>query len=350
MESEKSWEQKALVSELIQGLQIAIKLKENFNIPSSIHTRDSLLQSILSSYDKALLILKQNAPFSNSETMHQPTQTSSPQFPPKDHYEGALKDHQELKQNSKKRKKMPKWTEQVRVKIQNGVEEPLQDDYSWRKYGQKNILNAKYPRSYYRCTFQKSKGCFATKQVQRSEEDTNVFDISYRGSHVCSQGNYAVLPLKLADTEEKSQGCDSDVQFHHAQSSGERVTNDANTLTVETDNMTPHPFPSFGCMPQDNHHTFLPSFVLENDPFCSTISQTSFFSPNTLESNYLVSPSFHLHDEFDRVFDKPCPDSDAAGIVLADASTINSPNFDFNFSLDAVGIGANCPSMPGGSS
>jgi len=32
------------------------------------------------------------------------------------------------------------------VKIENGVEEPLQDGYSWRKYGQKNILNAKYPR------------------------------------------------------------------------------------------------------------------------------------------------------------------------------------------------------------
>lgn len=98
MESEKSWVQKALVSELIQGLEIARKLKEDFNIPSSIHTRDSLLQSILSSYNKALLILRPNAPFSNSETMHQPTQTSSP-------HEGALKDHQELKQNAKKRYK-----------------------------------------------------------------------------------------------------------------------------------------------------------------------------------------------------------------------------------------------------
>ncbi|XP_014520499.1 probable WRKY transcription factor 53 [Vigna radiata var. radiata] len=341
MESEKSWVQKALVSELIQGLEIARKLKEDFNIPSSIHTRDSLLQSILSSYNKALLILRPNAPFSNSETMHQPTQTSSP-------HEGALKDHQELKQNAKKRKKMPKWKEQVRVKIHNGVEEPLQDDYSWRKYGQKNILNAKYPRSYYRCTFQKSKGCFATKQVQRSEEDPNVFDISYRGNHVCSQGKDVVLSLKLADTEEKSQGCDSDIQFHHAQSSRERVTNYTNTLIAETDNMTQHPFPSFECMTHDNHHTFLPSFVLENDPFCSTISQTSFFSPNSPESNYLVSPSFHLHDEFDRVFDKPCPDSDAVGIVLADAPTTNSPIFDFNFSLDTAGIGGDCPSMPWG--
>jgi len=41
---------------------------------------------------------------------------------------------------------MSKWTEQVRVKIQDGVEEPLHDGYSWRKYGQKKILTAKHPR------------------------------------------------------------------------------------------------------------------------------------------------------------------------------------------------------------
>jgi len=197
-------------------------------------------------------------------------------------------------------------------------------------------------RSYYRCTFQKSKDCCATKQVQRSEEDPNVFDISYRGSHVCSH----VPSLKSPDTEEKPQGCDNNVQFHGAESWRERVTNCTNTSTVETDNVTPNPFPSFGCMIQDNHHMFLSSFVLENDPFFSTISQTSLFSPNTPELNSLVSPSFHVHDEFDGVFEKLCPDSNAAGIVLADTSTTNFSTFDFSF--DAVGIGASCPSMPRG--
>jgi len=89
MESEKSWEQKELVSELIEGLEMARKLKEDLNIPSSVDTRDSLLQRILSSYNKALLILRPNAPISESETIHQLTQTR--------------KDHQELKQNAKKR-------------------------------------------------------------------------------------------------------------------------------------------------------------------------------------------------------------------------------------------------------
>jgi len=41
---------------------------------------------------------------------------------------------------------MPKWTKHIRVKIENDVEGPLEDGYNWRKYGQKDILSAKYPR------------------------------------------------------------------------------------------------------------------------------------------------------------------------------------------------------------
>lgn len=44
----------------------------------------------------------------------------------------------------------PTWTEQVRVNPENGLEGPTDDGYSWRKYGQKDILGAKYPRYIYR--------------------------------------------------------------------------------------------------------------------------------------------------------------------------------------------------------
>lgn len=316
MDSDKSWEHEALMNELIQGMEVARKLKEDLMLPSSVDdTRDSLLQRILSSYDKALLILSCDAPISESQTMNQATKTSPPQSPLSIQTtplkEGGIKDHQE-QHNSKKRKMMPKWTEQVRVKIENGIQGPLEDGYSWRKYGQKDILSAKYPRSYYRCTFRKTKGCCATKQVQRSEEDPTIFDITYRGSHTC-KGNDAV-------------------KFQHAQSSQEEslITKYTNTLTVKTDNnITAHPFSaSFGCMTQD---------ILNDPNFLSTHSQTSLLSPNTPESNYFVSPSFLVH-EFDGVCHKPCLDSDAAGIVLADTSTTNFPIFDFNLSLDQLGI------------
>ena len=44
------------------------------------------------------------------------------------------------------RKTLPKWSNQVRVNPGGGIEAPLDDGYSWRKYGQKDILGAKHPR------------------------------------------------------------------------------------------------------------------------------------------------------------------------------------------------------------
>jgi len=46
----------------------------------------------------------------------------------------------------KKRKTLPKRSTQVRVSAVQDVT-PLDDGLSWRKYGQKDILGAKYPRS-----------------------------------------------------------------------------------------------------------------------------------------------------------------------------------------------------------
>ncbi|XP_061374162.1 probable WRKY transcription factor 53 isoform X2 [Gastrolobium bilobum] len=352
MENNRSWEQNALFNELFQGMEIARKLKEDLTLPSSADTRDLLVQRILSSYDKALLILRWNASISKSQTMHQATKTLSPESPvsakrspPMEDIDGGLMDHQELKHDSKKRKTMPKWKDQIRVKFENGFEWPHEDGFNWRKYGQKDILGAKYPRSYYRCTFRNTKGCWATKQVQRTDEDPTIFDITYRGSHTCSQGTNAVLPPKSPDIQEKPHGHKNDVC--HAQPSQESLTKFRNTLTVNTVNLgneeTAQHFTStsnsFGCLTQDNH-TLFPS-VLENDPFLSSLSQTH-LSPNTPESNYFLTPSF-LIDEFDGICNKPCPDSDITEIVTANTSATNYSIFDFNFSLDVPEIDPDFP-------
>ncbi|KAK4847501.1 hypothetical protein QYF36_002586 [Acer negundo] len=39
-----------------------------------------------------------------------------------------------------------------------------------------DIPEAKYPRSYYRCAYRRSKGCLGTKTVQRSNEDPTMFE------------------------------------------------------------------------------------------------------------------------------------------------------------------------------
>lgn len=42
-------------------------------------------------------------------------------------------------------------------------------------------------RGYYRCTYRHSRGCSATKQMQRSDDNPNVYDVTYIGKHTCSR-------------------------------------------------------------------------------------------------------------------------------------------------------------------
>lgn len=95
---------------------------------------------------------------------------------------------QPFRTNTKKRKATTRWTSQVRVSAAGGAEWPGDDGHSWRKYGQKDILGARHPRAYYRCTHRNSQGCPATKQVQRADQDPALFDIVYHGQHTCRPG------------------------------------------------------------------------------------------------------------------------------------------------------------------
>ncbi|KAL3524069.1 hypothetical protein ACH5RR_016903 [Cinchona calisaya] len=75
--------------------------------------------------------------------------------------------------------------ERVAAPLMGNTELPHGDGYSWRKYGQKDILNSKFPRCYFRCTHQKLYQCPAKKQVQRLDDDPNIFEVTYRGDHTC---------------------------------------------------------------------------------------------------------------------------------------------------------------------
>lgn len=54
----------------------------------------------------------------------------------------------------------------------------IDDGYRWRKYGQKIIKGAPFPRSYYRCT---APNCPARKHVEGDPDDAN--NITYEGEH-----------------------------------------------------------------------------------------------------------------------------------------------------------------------
>ncbi|CAO2148583.1 unnamed protein product [Urochloa humidicola] len=71
---------------------------------------------------------------------------------------------------------------------------PHYDGHQWRKYGQKQINGAKYPRSYYRCTYSKEQGCKATKTVQQYDpvvkdaggrDHSMMYTAIYYGRHTC---------------------------------------------------------------------------------------------------------------------------------------------------------------------
>ncbi|KAJ3674291.1 hypothetical protein LUZ60_004907 [Juncus effusus] len=61
----------------------------------------------------------------------------------------------------------------------------LEDGYRWRKYGQKSVKNSPFPRSYYKCTYDK---CTVKKQVERSSNDRSVVVTTYEGRH-CHHAN-----------------------------------------------------------------------------------------------------------------------------------------------------------------
>ncbi|KAG8076802.1 hypothetical protein GUJ93_ZPchr0006g45579 [Zizania palustris] len=154
--------------------------------------------------------------------------------------------HQERQDVPKRRKGLPRWTEKIRVPDAN-LEATPEDGFSWRKYGQKDILGAKFPRSmcrcrpitneyhcrgYYRCTYRNVQGCLATKQVQRSDSDLCVFDVTYHGAHTCHQKlRHATSP----------PGCNPPPLHEQQDPSVELVRNFKNGLKVETDGLPAPP-------------------------------------------------------------------------------------------------------------
>ncbi|PHU17856.1 putative WRKY transcription factor 41 [Capsicum chinense] len=75
------------------------------------------------------------------------------------------------------------------IQARSGEEVPPEDRYSWRKYGQKLIVGAKYPREHYRCACRCLSYREATKMVQRSEAEPLSFEVTYGGSNSCGQEN-----------------------------------------------------------------------------------------------------------------------------------------------------------------
>ncbi|KAI3517710.1 hypothetical protein L1887_16927 [Cichorium endivia] len=192
---------KLVVDELTQGKEFAKQLQIHLNNPSSSHeTQEMLIHSILNSYDRSLSLLTTRGLTANGNNgelhLHggmgikrMDSQVSFSEGPHNEDSDPEFKDFDYIDVGAKRKSNIggiEKWKNQVKVREDMGFEEALDDGYSWRKYGQKDILGAKHPRGYYRCTNRQLQGCLATKHVQRTDDNPNVFNVSYLGSHTCN--------------------------------------------------------------------------------------------------------------------------------------------------------------------
>ncbi|KAL6865020.1 hypothetical protein ACP4OV_016171 [Aristida adscensionis] len=91
-------------------------------------------------------------------------------------------------------------TMMVPVQRTGNTDLPPDDGYTWRKYGQKDILGSRYPRSYYRCTHKNYYGCEAKKKVQRLDDDPFMYEVTYCGNHTCLTSTTPLLTLPAGGT------------------------------------------------------------------------------------------------------------------------------------------------------
>ncbi|KAA3460099.1 putative WRKY transcription factor 53 [Gossypium australe] len=350
MEHRWKREQGTLISELIQGMELAKQLRVHLDTASSTESMDLLVQKILSSYEKALLILQFSRPMSMGQPQQNVGATSGvPESPlsingsPRS--DDLDKDNQDIRDVSKKRKMLPRWTDHVRVTSESLLEGTHDDGYSWRKYGQKDILGAKYPRSYYRCTYRHTQDCWATKQVQRSDEDPTIFEITYRGTHTCVHGNQPVPPPASPEKQEYKL-TNLNTNNNQQLQSQDILSNLRKGLRVNTEGLdnkemaTSFSFPStsFGWLKTENN-SFSPSGVLDNNNILNSFP-SPFTSPATPEVNYF-SASQPQMNSFGGMLSTQNSEPDLKELISANTSATNSPIIDLDFSLDQVELDPN---------
>lgn len=357
------WEQKTnLINELTEGMELAKQLQMHLNVTtttssppppppssSSYETRELLVLRILNSYDKALSMLKWNGLVFGDQP--QPSgvgaigRSESPRSfsgsPHSDDSDLEFKAH-DHKNGSKKRKSaVPRWTKQVQICPGTGLEGPLDDGFSWRKYGQKDILGAKYPRGYYRCTHRNVQGCLATKQVQRSDEDPTVFEITYRGRHTCTSAAASHLAPPPSSPEKQEPNTALNIQLaqhHHQQQHSLDFETGLRAMTEGLDTGNRLSVPSFYFGPT-SHVKAEGSYIRsvhsapDRNDFMGNFSP-SFMSPATSgTNNFSVPPPSEMTSTFGRNQAFQGLESELTEIVSGGKSATLSPTegLDFQF-------------------
>ncbi|GAA0176450.1 DNA-binding transcription factor [Lithospermum erythrorhizon] len=288
MENMKDVEQMSLVDILKQGGELSNQLiKNQMNPLTSKETCEHLIQKILLTYDKTIACLNSSEVL-QSDPSPIPGLVESP-----DTSAGVSpkigNSHRDV---FKKRKTMPRWNEQIKVCSGTGLEGPIDDGHSWRKYGQKVILGATHPRAYYRCTHKYTRGCVATKQVQKTEEDPLMIEVTYRGKHTCMDVPNSSSPV--VSLEEKSKDIINNLQQKTEPKQLQNIPfKFEQDLKVETEEINPK---VVGCVPSFSFPS--PWTESENQDIWEQFEDNNILAklipPATSESNYFSMSTFQV--------------------------------------------------------
>ncbi|XP_021760340.1 probable WRKY transcription factor 41 [Chenopodium quinoa] len=365
MEEVKGFDRRVhLINELLQGMEFAKQLRNQIlnptnnscSSPSSnddynndqVALNNLLLEKMLSSFDKTITIAKKlniQIPQDPSTNNHNHNHSYA-HFSESPHSLTISSPNSETSRSnfspSKKRKSMmPKWTKIVQIGNEGvkGLEGALEDEYSWRKYGQKEILGARFPRGYYRCTHRRTKGCAAKKQVQRSDEDPSIYQIMYRGEHTCAKGAHLVQaqskaqfqPIVPAQLKSEPQQIPSPNQNEIYVGLGPE-----GDLKVEPEQEPVNYAQIF------RSFSFTSTHLQTDDPnendmlsFCP-----AFGSPTTSESNYIPVSPYRPTDAHIGLTVQTSETDNNEG-VSGPNSVTNSPVGDFEFPIDDL-LDFNC--------
>ncbi|XP_061353020.1 probable WRKY transcription factor 53 [Gastrolobium bilobum] len=332
MEETTKREQINLINELIQGKELSKQLFNHLfsSSPSSLETNEFLIEKIISSYENALTMLYLGSNMGEIKTTRGSMMDSHCSFTNESPRSEVMDHESKHKAVYKKRKTMPVWSEQVKIGSRSGLEGSFDDGYSWRKYGQKDILGAKFPRGYYRCTRRNVQGCLATKQVQRSDEDPTIIEVTYRGRHTCTQAKHLI---KASPSKIKMSLGENTMQQAKIEQTPEAIFKHEAELEVKTEDLETKEdiFPWF-CFPSpsENEDTILFETMIEKHVMESFYP--SFISPATSESNLLCLSAYHLGSTgLDQ--NVQTSESDITEIVSASTSVTNSPILDLDILL-----------------
>ncbi|THU49179.1 hypothetical protein C4D60_Mb06t06830 [Musa balbisiana] len=181
-----------------------------------------------------------------------------------------------------------------------------------------------------RCTHRNTVGCLAMKQVQRSDDDPSVFDVTYRGEHTCPQKprTVATSALHRPDIHQSQQRPRQDQQLLLSFQTSLKVKTEGSNFE-DPDQNSPFSFSSTPMStlstPPTPENKFMGSF---SAAFTSpATSESKHFSPSPCRvSNFAEAPPLHITE------------SDLSDFISATTSATTSSAMDIAFMLDSVGF------------